>query len=150
MKKIIAIALIGATLLAGQAFAQDRNPEQEEANRQLVTGFYDRFFNDHDVAAADVVAEGYIQHNPHVPDGRAPFVNYFTGYFAENPDSKARIARSAAEGNLVWLHVESTNGDKSPAAAVVDIFRVENGKIVEHWDVIQEVPSNPANANTMF
>lgn len=150
MKTMLFTALLGGALIAGPALAQDRDLAQEQANRDLVTGFYDRFFNGHDIAAAEVVADDYIQHNPYVPDGKAPFVDYFTGYFAENPDSKARIVRSAADGDLVWIHVESTNGDKQPADAVIDIFRVEDGKIVEHWDVIQPVPAESANENTMF
>ncbi len=150
MKPLMLATLVSATLGAGSAFAEGRDLALEDSNRALVTGFYDRFFNDHDTAAADVVADAYIQHNPYVPDGKAPFVDYFTGYFAENPDSKARIVRSAADGDLVWLHVESTNGSDKPASAVIDIFRVEDGKIVEHWDVIQEVPAEAANQNTMF
>lgn len=151
MKNLVSAALVGVTLFAGAAFAEDRDLAKEEANRKLVVSFYDRVFNDHDLSVAEeVVAEDYIQHNPFVPDGRAPFVDYFKGYFAENPDAKARIVRSAADGDLIWLHIESTNGDKSPPVAIVDIFRVEDGKIAEHWDVIQEVPANPANKNTMF
>lgn len=58
--------------------------------------------------------------------------------------------RSAADGDLVWLHVHSTNGEADRGRAVIDIFRVEDGKIVEHWDVIQGVPAESANDNTMF
>lgn len=145
-----AVALAATLALTGTiASAQSRDVAQEEANRQLVVAFYDQFFNNHDTTAA-VVAEDYIQHNPEVPDGKAPFVGFFTGFFAENPNSKARIVRSAADGDLVWLHVHSTNGADDPGQAVVDIFRVEDGKIVEHWDVIQTVPTEAANPNTMF
>lgn len=150
MKNMLFAALTIGTLITGPAMAQDRDLAQEQANRDLVVGFYDRFFNGHDIAAAEVVAEDYIQHNPHVPDGKAPFVDYFTGFFAQNPDARARIVRSAADGDLVWIHVESTNGDSQPASAIVDIFRVEDGKIAEHWDVIQTVPAEAANDNTMF
>ena len=152
MKSLKTVALATALALAGTiASAQDRDPAREEANRQLVVEFYDRFFNKHEaVAAAEVVAEDYIQHNPEVPDGKEPFVGFFTGFFAENPDSKARIVRSAADGDLVWLHVHATNGADDPGQAVIDIFRVEEGKIVEHWDVIQIVPTSAANQNTMF
>ncbi|NPD14782.1 SnoaL-like domain-containing protein [Xinfangfangia sp. D13-10-4-6] len=152
MIKALKAAAIGATLALGAipALAETRDLAQEEANRQLVVGFYDKFFNDHDISAADVVAEGYIQHNPHVPDGKAPFVGYFTGFFAENPQSKAKIVRSAADGDLVWIHVHSTNGESDAGQAIVDIFRVEDGKIIEHWDVIQDVPAEAANQNTMF
>ncbi|MFY1706606.1 ester cyclase [Tritonibacter scottomollicae] len=144
----LAIATVPASAMAQDAA---RDLAAEEANRKLVVAFYDQFFNAHETEeAAKVVAEDYIQHNPGVPDGKEPFVSFFTGYFAENPESQARIVRSATDGDLVWLHVQSTNGDADPGEAVVDIFRVEDGMIVEHWDVIQTVPSEAANDNTMF
>ncbi|AOK20097.1 hypothetical protein WT26_30345 [Burkholderia cepacia] len=147
---------IGIGLLAGATAAladpsTSRNLAAEEANRQLVLTFYDRFFNKHDIAAAaTVVADDYKQHNPHVPDGKKPFVSYFTGAFKDNPQSRARIVRSATDGDLVYLHVHSTERPGDRGEAVVDIFRVKDGKIVEHWDVIQPVPETSANANTMF
>ncbi|WP_254814469.1 nuclear transport factor 2 family protein [Pseudomonas aeruginosa] len=128
-----------------------RDLAQEERNRQIVIDFYRGVFERHDVAkSAEVLVDGYIQHNPGVPDGKAPFVNYFTGFFKENPKARSTIVRSAADGNLVYLHVHSTNGEADRGRAIVDIFRVENGRIVEHWDVIQAVPEKAANANTMF
>ncbi|OJT98528.1 MAG: hypothetical protein BGN83_20255 [Rhizobium sp. 63-7] len=151
-----ALVLAGSFVLAlsiSPAFAQpaSRDLAAEEANRALVLEFYDRFFNRHETAeAAQVVAENYIQHNPQVPDGKAPFVSFFTGYFKDNPHSRMRIVRSATDGDLVYLHVHSTEGPDDRGQAVVDIFRVENGKIVEHWDVIQAVPETAANDNTMF
>ena len=126
--------------------------QQAENNKKLVTDFYEGVFLKHQVKAyADqYIGEKYTQHNPHVPDGKAPFVNYFTGHFKENPDAKSVIKRAVAEGDLVFLHVHSTQNAQDHGVAVVDIFRVENGKIVEHWDVQQEVPANAANSNTMF
>ncbi|WP_457808447.1 nuclear transport factor 2 family protein [Kushneria sp. EE4] len=134
------------------SFAQsERDVDQEESNRELVVDFYNQFFNEHETEkSGEVLAGDYIQHNPEVPDGKAPFVDYFSGYFKENPDYKSEIMRSAADGDLVWLHVHSTNGDEDQGEAVVDIFRVDDGKIVEHWDVIQAVPEESANDNTMF
>lgn len=129
----------------------DHNSSIQENNRKLVVTFYDRFFNAHDVdGAASVVADNYRQHNPGVPDGKAPFVGYFKDYFKENPQSRARIVRSISDGDLVWLHVHSTNGADDRGVAVVDIFRVQDRKIVEHWDVIQPVPAETGNSNTMF
>jgi len=123
----------------------------EEANRELVLGFYEQFFNRHETEeAALLLAEDYRQHNPSVPDGRAPVVSYFTQYFKENPQSRVRIVRSATDGDLVYLHIHSTNGPEDRGVAVVDIFRVKGGLIVEHWDVIQPVPAESANSNTMF
>lgn len=149
MKKVVqGVLLAGSLLTAGMAAAHQ--PAAEEANRQLVLKFYDRFFNQHDTGAADVVAENYRQHNPDVPDGKAPFVNYFSGFFKENPQSRAKVIRSATDGDLVWLQVHSTNGKQDKGQAVLDIFRVSDGKIVEHWDIIQNVPEKAANNNTMF
>lgn len=155
MKKTLlaSAAVLLSTSLSGAALAQpgERDLDIEEANRELVVEFYERFFNDHETEqAGEVIAEDYIQHNPDVPDGKEPFVSYFTGFFAENPDSRAEIKRSATDGDLVWLHVHSTNGDDDAGEAVVDIFRVEEGMIVEHWDVIQAVQDEAANDNTMF
>ncbi|EOC0207748.1 nuclear transport factor 2 family protein [Cronobacter dublinensis] len=151
MKKTMAGLLVAASLLtANGAVASARQSDVEEANRQRVITFYDRFFNQHDTAAADMVADDYRQHNPEVPDGKAPFVNYFSGFFRDNPQSRAKVIRSAADGDLVWLQVHSTNGSHDRGQAVLDIFRVKDGKIVEHWDIIQDVPEKAANANTMF
>lgn len=126
--------------------------QQAENNKKIVTDFYEGVFLKHQVKAyADqYIGEKYTQHNPHVPDGKAPFVNYFTGHFKENPDAKSVIKRAVAEGDLVFLHVHSTQNAQDRGVTVVDIFRVENGKIVEHWDVQQEVPANAVNSNTMF
>ena len=150
LKSTALAAMISAAPLSVLAETSERDLATEEANRALVVEFYDQFFNEHNIAASDVIAEDYIQHNPNVPDGKAPLVSFFSGYFAENPESRARIVRSATDGDLVWLHVQSTNGEEDLGEAVVDIFRVEDGMIVEHWDVIQTVPSEAANSNTMF
>ncbi len=151
-KSLAAAGLLAATMLvAAPAFAQSRDLNAEEANRKLVVEFYDRFFNKHETEeAAKIVSEDYKQHNPEVPDGKAPFVSFFTGFFKDNPQSQAKVVRSATDGDLVWLHVHSTNGPDDRGQAVVDIFRVTDGKIVEHWDVIQSVPEKSANDNTMF
>lgn len=127
-----------------------RNLQAEEANRKLVLSFYDRFFNKHEVDAASVIAEDYKQHNPYVPNGKEPFVNFFAGVFQKNPESAARIVRSAVDGDLVYLHVHSKRNPAERGSAVVDIFRVSGGKIVEHWDVVQPVPEKAANDNRMF
>ena len=125
--------------------------DEAQTNLALVTRFYNQVFNDHQVdEGAAVVADDYIQHNPYVPDGKAPFTGYFSQFFIDNPDAKCRIVRAAAADDLVWLHVHFTQNAEDPGRAIVDIFRVENGKIVEHWDVQQDIPANPANENTMF
>lgn len=148
---LMAAALLASTSTVFAASTASRDLTAEEANRALVVEFYDQFFNKHQVEqAARVVAEDYIQHNPDVPDGKAPFVGYFASFFKENPESRARIVRSATADDLVYLHVHSTNGPNDRGQAVIDIFRVANGMLVEHWDVIQDVPADAANDNTMF
>lgn len=152
LKVLAPAALLLATAVI-PSFAQTapRDLAREEANRKLVVEFYDRFFNRHETEeASKVVADNYKQHNPEVPDGKEPFVSFFTGFFKENPNSRARIVRSSTDGDLVWIHVHSTNSQEDRGQAVADIFRVVDGKIVEHWDVIQSVPGQSANENTMF
>ena len=150
---LMALLLALTALTGGQAVAQDtrRDLATEEANLKLVVNFYEQFFNKHEVArAAEVVSENYKQHNPEVSDGKKPFVDYFAQFFKETPQSKARIVRTATSGDLVWLQVHSTNSPSDRGQAVLDIFRVKNGKIVEHWDIIQDVPEKSANENSMF
>ncbi len=145
------VSMVLACSTAALAESPKRDLAMEEANRALVLKFYDQCFNQHQVAkAAQVVAEQYKQHNPEVPDGKAPFVNFFTQYFQEHPQSRAHVIRSATDGDLVYLHVHSVSHAQDRGQAVVDIFRVKGGKIVEHWDVIQDVPAAAQNRNTMF
>ncbi|MGF6991846.1 nuclear transport factor 2 family protein [Paraburkholderia sp. GAS32] len=128
-----------------------RDIAQEERNRALVVNFYDAVFNRHDLrTASTVLAPNYIQHNPHVPTGSASFISFFTEYFKHAPDARSAIVRSATDGDLVFLHVHSTSNPQDRGNAIVDIFRVEHGKVAEHWDVIQPVPEQSANDNTMF
>lgn len=113
-----------------------------ERNKAVVLDFYDRFFNKGDADALDqLLGERFIQHNPGAPDGRdaiKPFV--VQGPFP------AEVKRVIAEGDLVVAHVYYPILNM----AAVDIFRLQDGLIVEHWDVQQKVPEQSANANTMF
>ncbi|MCB0350103.1 MAG: nuclear transport factor 2 family protein [Bdellovibrionales bacterium] len=123
-----------------------------DANKKTVREFYDLSFNKHKPVEAmnRYVGEKYIQHNPYVADGKEPFIKYFTEYYKQNPDAYVEIKRVIAEKNLVVLHLLSKQNKNDIGRAVVDIFRVENGKIVEHWDVAQPVIEKSVNNNTMF
>jgi predicted SnoaL-like aldol condensation-catalyzing enzyme len=124
---------------------------QARANCRLVVDFYETFFNRHQVKAADAaVAETYIQHNPDLPNGRRPLVEFFAGYFRDHPQTRSRILHVGASGDLVWLHVHDTDAPGERGDAVVDIFRVQAGRIVEHWDVIQPIPAKAVNPKPMF
>jgi predicted SnoaL-like aldol condensation-catalyzing enzyme len=146
MKALVSLLLILGTTMPAMA------DKKEDNNKKLVQDFYNLALNEHKPAEAmkKYVGDKYIQHNPNVPNGPEPFINYFEGYFKQNPHSKNEIKKALADGDLVALHVLAKKDDKDPGSAIVDIFRVDKGKIVEHWDVIQPVPAKSANNNTMF
>jgi predicted SnoaL-like aldol condensation-catalyzing enzyme len=122
---------------------------QEEYNKKMVMEFYQQLFGDKDAEAIlKYVKEDYIQHNPLLPDGRDTLYNSVKIWFKGAPKDKVDFQRVVAEGDLVVLHIRSKMGNKT--RAVVDIFRIEDGKIAEHWDVIQEVPDKSANGHPMF
>ncbi|MEA2858665.1 MAG: hypothetical protein QOC72_704 [Methylobacteriaceae bacterium] len=124
----------------------------EQSAKEMVTAFYKMTFYDHKVAEAFKAHVGatYKQHNPLVPDGIEPSVAFLSKRFDTNPQAINEIKRVIADGDLVAVHVHSRLNDGERGRAIVDIFRVENGKIIEHWDVIQPVPENAQNNNTMF
>ena len=121
-------------------------------NKALVTAFYEQAFNDYQPESFDDTepAEIYTQHNPEAQDGPGAFVGYVHWLRGQFPDLRLDIKRVIAEGDLVVTHsnLHLKPGDRG--MAVADFWRVADGKIVEHWDVIQEVPEKSANDNTMF
>jgi len=124
----------------------------QENNKKIVRDFYELAFNQHKPteAAKRYIGSRYIQHNPYVPNGAEAFYSYFEGFFKEHPKSRVEIKRVLADGDLVVLHLHSITDEQDRGRAIVDVFRVEDGKIVEHWDVTQDVPEASANSNSMF
>lgn len=145
---MIAAAILVLSLANGAAMA---GSPQEEANRKTVLDFYEKGLNQKDTEAALAhVGDRYVQHNPNAADGAEGF-RKFIGFLREKfPNSRSEIKRSFVDGDFVILHVHSVREPGTRGRAIVDIFKLENGKIVEHWDVVQEVPENPANGNSMF
>ena len=144
MVKSLLVAMLIA--VAGPAFAADL-----EANKKIVIDFYEKGLNQKDYdAAAKYFGPRYVQHNPGAANGPEGFKR-LVGFLKEKfPNSRNEIKRVIAEGDLVVLHVHSKRSPDDRGRAIVDIFKVESGKIVEHWDVVQDVPEKSANDNTMF
>lgn len=123
--------------------------EQSNSAEKTVTSFYEQGFVNKDLAGATntyVSDTEYIQHNPGVDNGKEAFLAALTDYVAD-PALSVRVARIIADDNLVVVHAEWKHGDT--ATAVADIFRVENDKIVEHWDVQQEIPAKTDSGEPM-
>lgn len=149
---LICFTVFFATSIVVHASMKVDTSTKQEMNKKVVIEFYELAFNQHKPteAANKYFGSKYIQHNPQVPNGGAAFYNYFEGFYKEHPKAHVKIYRVIAEGDLVVLHLHSKIDDKDLGRAVVDIFRLENEKIVEHFDVAQSVPPKAANGNTMF
>lgn len=121
-----------------------------EMNKKNVAEFYDLIINKKDFESArKYIGNRYKQHNPFVadgPEGLRAFIEYLKTDF---PDAHSEVKKIIAEGDYVVLHVHSR---RTPTLqrAIIEIFRLENGKIDEHWDVVQQIPETSANPNGMF
>ncbi|GAA3469283.1 MULTISPECIES: nuclear transport factor 2 family protein [Nonomuraea] len=123
-----------------------------EQNKQTAQTFFNLAFNDKQPAeaVARYLGSSYTQHNPQAPDGSEAFVQFVSGFASQFPQLSLDIKRVVAEGDLVVMHSLMKTSPDDRGTAIVDIVRVQDGKIVEHWDVLQPVPETAANDNTMF
>lgn len=150
MRELAAVFGLASSLGVAAPGAWAGDSAKEEANKKLVTEFYERVLNQKDVGAIDKYVGPYKQHNPQAADGPEGLKGYI-GYLKQSaPQFKAEIRKVIAEGDLVVLHVHAVPAPGARGLAIIDIFKVANGKLVEHWDVIQEIPEKAANANGMF
>ncbi len=166
MKKFL-IAPLFTAIMATTAIAADKLPnaitkstnaiiaqqQLEDANKKLVVDFYNEVLFRGDYNAMDkYIGDVYIQHNPQVADGKEALRNIMKEYI-KNPgkeEPSGKIVRVMADADLVMLHVHNFKFPTPQGSAVVDIFRVKDGKIVEHWDVAQDIPKKMAHSNGMF
>jgi len=125
--------------------------EQEQTNLRLVERIYEEVLGPIDSQAVDgLFSPSYIQHNPGIPSGAMALKDMLDRAKGKYPNAVHIVKRMIADGDLVMAHVHVIFEPGSPGLAVVDIFRIENGLIAEHWDVAQPVNTEPKNANGMF
>ena len=150
MIRIVPLVVLAALALTPRLGAA-ADLAQQEANKKAVVEFYDKAINQKDFeAASKYLGPRYTQHNPNAadgPEGLKAFLQFLREKF---PSSRSEIKRVFADGDYVILHVHAVREPGTRGSAIVDIFKLENGKVVEHWDVVQPVPEKAANANGMF
>ena len=152
MIRFAAIAAAALALgLVANAPARAADAAQMEANKKTVAALYDAALNKKDFEEAKkYLGNRYTQHNPTAkdgPEGLQGFINFLKDKF---PNNKSEIKRIFAEGDYVIVHVHAVREPGTRGSAIIDIFKLENGKVVEHWDVVQPIPENPQNNNGMF
>ncbi len=137
---ILMLLLISSSLYADQ--------DLEDINKSIVISFYnDVLFGRNSEAVDKYIGDEYIQHNPSIPDGKAALKDFINNVPSTTP---GEIVRVLADGDLVALHVKRFFPGDDKNRVIVDIFKVENSMIVEHWDVIQAIPEHSINGHTMY
>jgi predicted SnoaL-like aldol condensation-catalyzing enzyme len=145
---VILLVVLGSALLAHPAQGAGK---QEEQNKKTVVEFYEKAINQKDFeAASKYMGPLYTQHNPTAANGPGGLKDFIQFLRTKYPGSHSEIKRVLADGDYVVLHVHAIREPGTRGSAIIDIFKLENSKIVEHWDVTQEIPEKAANANGMF
>jgi len=126
-------------------------PNSPATNKQNAIAFYRMAYEGNPQKAVEMyVGEDYTQHNPLVGDGKQPFIDYFERMAAEYADKSIEFVRAIAEGDMVALHTHQV-WPGNEEYVTMDFFRFdEQGKIVEHWDAMQQIPETSANGNKMY
>lgn len=125
--------------------------EAEQRNHELVMGLFAEVLNPLDSSAVDrFIAPDYIQHSQLAEPGRDALKAFLDFAKSQSPDAVHDLKRSFVEGDHVIVHYHVRRTPEDPGLAVIDIFRIENGLIAEHWDVLQDVPPQSPNPNSMF
>ena len=147
----IAPVRAATTLALAMTSIQAADARQQEINKRNVAEFYEKALNQKDFeAASKYLGSRYTQHNPVAadgPEGLKAFIGFLRNKF---PNSRSEIKRVFADGDYVIVHVHAIREPGTRGRAIIDIFKLENGKVVEHWDVAQDIPEKAANSNGMF
>lgn len=150
MRRIIFIMFVAALLFHGHP-CQAADETKLELNKKIVKEFYELAINKKDFeAASKYLGSQYIQHNQRAADGADGLKGYIQFLRAKFPDAHSKIKRIFADGDFVILHVHAVKEQGTSGVAIVDIFRLRDSKIVEHWDVHEDILEKPANQNGMF
>jgi predicted SnoaL-like aldol condensation-catalyzing enzyme len=145
------LVLAAAFAICGAHPALAGESPREQANKKAVMAFYDAALNKLDYAAASTyLGPVYKQHNPTAADGPEGLKAFIAFLKAQFPATHSEIVQAFADGDYVILHVHAVRTPGTAGNAIVDIFRLDKGKVVEHWDAVQPIPDKAANANGMF
>jgi predicted SnoaL-like aldol condensation-catalyzing enzyme len=147
-----ALTGLAALSLSGCASMSNNDASLTAANKKIAVDFFDMLLVDKKPKEAfeKYAGQNYIQHNPVAADGHEPAIRFLSDWFAKNPRAIIQIKRVVAEGDIVAIHHHMRTSPEARGSAAVDIFRIENGAVVEHWDVVQPIPEKSANPHPMF
>lgn len=150
---LIAILVLAGISVSAPTYSAESQEAIEEHNKQIAIEFYNAALNEKNwEKAKSFIGNRYIQHNLYAINGPEGLKAHIEFLKRDYPKNHGEIKHVLADGDLVALHIHCQRSPEMRGYAVVDIFRVENGKVVEHWDVVQEIPDpkNAKNQNTMF
>ncbi len=150
---LIAILILAGISVSAPTYSADSQETIEENNKQIVIEFYNAALNEKNwEKTKSFIGNRYVQHNLSASDGPEGLKAHIEFLKRDFPNNHGEIKHVLADGDLVALHIHCQRSPEMRGYAVVDIFRVENGKVVEHWDVVQSIPDpkNAKNQNTMF
>jgi predicted SnoaL-like aldol condensation-catalyzing enzyme len=147
----LALVALSAIAMVSPAGAQTVDVQKLERNKKIVTELYNAALNEKDFEKArQYLGDKYIQHNPIAADGPEGLKAFIAFLREKFPNNKSEIKRIFADGDYVIVHVHAVREPGTRGNAIIDIFRLEGDKVVEHWDVIQPIPEKAANNNGMF